>query len=220
MMPRDEGSTRFMKKRLTTDDLNAITSVTLHHYESSANSFWEGTKNHDVSQNYEAFLEALPAKNGLRILDLGCGPGRDLLYFKSLGHEPTGLDGSPTFCEMARRLSGSKVLNQNFLNLQLKPASFDGIFANASLFHVPKQELPRVLGNLKLALVPQGVLFSSNPRGNAEGWSGDRYGTYMELEEYRDLLVAAGFEPLHHYYRPAGKPNAEQPWLAVVSRGK
>lgn len=209
-----------MKKQLTSDDLKAITSTTLNHYELSARSFWEGTKEHDVSQNYLALLEALPQRQGLRILDLGCGPGRDLQYFKSQGHEPTGLDGSPTFCEMARRLSGCEVLNQNFLALNLPPSSFDGVFANASLFHVPKQELPRVLSELRKALVPEGILFSSNPRGNAEGWSGARYGCYVEFEGYREILIAAGFVPLQHYYRPPGKPRAEQPWLAVVSRSQ
>jgi SAM-dependent methyltransferase len=207
-----------MKKILTAEDLETITSTTLEHYESSAVEFWEGTKDHDVSQNYQALLEALPPTQGLRILDLGCGPGRDLLYFKSLGHKPTGLDGTPAFCEMARRLTGCEVLNQNFLKLQLEPSSFDGIFANASLFHVPRQELPRVLAELKNALVPEGILFSSNPRGNAEVWSGQRYGTYMEYDEYRELLVTAGLVPQKHYYRPPGKPRAEQPWLAVVSK--
>ncbi len=209
-----------MKKQLTSSDLDTIASVTIGHYESSALSFWEGTKDHDVTQNRQALLDALPPRKGLRILDLGCGPGRDLVAFKALGHEPTGLDGSPSFCEMARRLSGCEALNQNFLELDLAPASFDGVFANASLFHTPRQELPRVLGELKRALVPQGILFSSNPRGNAEGWSGERYGTYMEYEEYEGLLAAAGFEPLHHYYRPPGLPRSQQPWLAVVSRAR
>ena len=181
-------------------------------------TFWEGTKDHDVSQNYQALLGALPQRAGLRILDFGCGPGRDLVFFKGAGHDPVGLDGSAEFCEMARELSGCAVLNQNFLKLELAPNSFEGVFANASLFHVPKQELVRVLGDLKLALVPGGILFSSNPRGNAEGWSGERYATYMEYEEYAQILATAGFEPVDHYYRPTGKPLNEQPWLAVVSR--
>lgn len=198
--------------------MDAITAQTLQHYESSAQAFWEGTKDHDVSQNYQALLGNLPPKKPLRILDFGCGPGRDLLYFKSLGHEPTGLDGSLSFCEMAKQLSGCATLHQNFLKLRLPTAYFDGIFANASLFHIPKQELPRVLGELKAALVPSGILFTSNPRGNGEGWSGERYGTFMEYEPYRDILLAAGFNPIHHYYRPAGRVCADQPWLAVVSR--
>jgi SAM-dependent methyltransferase len=205
-------------KLLTPKDLETITARTLDHYETHAEAFWEGTKDHDVTQNYAAFLDALPKQQGLSLLDLGCGPGRDLLYFKNLGHEPTGLDGSEAFCERARAYTGRPVWKQNFLQLSLPPETFDGIFANASLFHIPQQELPRVLKELNASLKPNGILFSSSPRGSQEGWSGERYGTYMEWESYRRYLEDAGFEPLHHYYRPAGLPREQQPWLAVVSR--
>lgn len=207
-----------MKKTLSLGDLTDITSTTLDHYESLANEFWDGTKDHDVTENYTALLEVLPERDRLRILDFGCGPGRDLMYFKSLGHEPVGLDGSITFCKMARMNSGCTVLHQNFLELELPTAAFDGVFANASLFHIPSQEIVRVLQELRMALVPDGILFSSNPRGSSEGWSGDRYGTYMEWDEYRWILDQAGFEPLHHYYRPTGQPRVQQPWLAVVCK--
>ncbi len=209
-----------MKKTLSPDELEAITSRTLHHYDSQVEDFWEGTKDHDVTQNYEALLTELPSKKGLKILDFGCGPGRDLHYFKSLGHAPVGLEGSLAFCEMARRYSSCPVLHQNFLDLKLEKNSFDGIFANASLFHVPRQELERVLVNLNEALVSGGILFSSNPRGNAEGWSGERYANYLEWEEYQAYLERAGFVPIRHYYRPEGLPRSEQPWLASVSRKK
>ncbi len=193
-------------------------STTINHYESNASSFWLGTKDHDVSQNYAEFLQAMPSREGLRILDFGCGPGRDLVYFKSLGHEPTGLDGSQSFCEMARVHSDCPVLHQNFLQLELPDNFFDGVFANASLFHIPKQELVKVLVQLRNALVPKGILFSSNPRGSDEGWSGQRYGTYMESPEYLEILNTAGFIPLKQYYRPQGLPCSQQPWLAVVSQ--
>ena len=207
-----------MTKLLSPKDLEAISSSTLNHYESNAASFWEGTRNHDVTQNYEALLSALPKRQGLNILDFGCGPGRDLFYFKSLGHLPTGLDGSKEFCEMSRAYSGCPVLHQNFIHLDLPSASFDGIFANASLFHVPKQELLGVLKILSYALRPEGVFFSSNPRGSGESISGGRYGHYLEFEEYESYLFAAGLKVEHHYYRPKGLPRAEQPWLAVVAR--
>ena len=207
-----------MKKQLSSTDLETVVAVTVNHYESSAQSFWEGTRDHDVSQNYAAFIAAMPAKIGLRILDLGCGPGRDLRYFKKLGHLPTGLDGSSSFCEMARTYSGCPTLNQSFLQLSLNPSSFDGVFANASLFHVPAQELPRVLGELKAALATGGILFSSNPRGSGEGWSGRRFGNYMEWDEYKLILEQSGFTPLRHYYRPEGLACEQQPWLAVVAR--
>ena len=111
------------------------------------------------------------------------------------------------------------MLQQNFLELDLPASHFDGIFANASLFHVPGQELPRVLHELHAALKPRGVLFSSNPRGRGEeGWNGERYGTYWDWESWRVRMRAAGFDALTHYYRPAGLPRAQQPWLASVWR--
>jgi len=120
---------------------------------------------------------------------------------------------------MARELSGCEVLEQDFLALDLPEASFDGVFANASLFHVPSADLPGVLSALRRALKPRGVLFSSNPRGdNREGWQGDRYGAYHDLPRWRAFLTAAGFVELGHYYRPEGKPRAEQAWLATVWR--
>ena len=209
-----------MTKQLRPADLSEITSLTLGHYEGNALGFWEGTKDHDVSQNYTALLNALPSRLGMKILDFGCGPGRDLMYFKSQGHFPTGLDGSRKFCDMARATSGCDVLQQNFLSLELPPGAFDGIFANASLFHVPKQELVRVLRELHSTLVAGGIFFSSNPRGSHEGWSGDRYGNYMELDEYRTFLEEAGFSPMNHYFRPHGLPCSQQPWLAVVSQAR
>ncbi len=200
------------------EELSLIELTTVGHYDANADSFWEGTKDHDVSQNRDAFLSACVQGKSLDIVDFGCGPGRDLKYFKEIGHVPVGLDGSKAFCEFARRHTQCQVLQQTFLNLKLPKAAFDGVFANASLFHIPRQVLPRVLKELHESLRSGGVLFSSNPRGEGEVWQGQRYGHYMELETSRPFLEAAGFEIEHHYYRPTGKPRHEQPWLAIVSR--
>jgi len=206
--------------RLGAADLAQVTTRTLAHYDDSAQSFWEGTRHHDVSQNYAALLDAIEAPPPFTLLDFGCGPGRDLLYFRSQGHEAIGLDGSAPFVDMARANAGCEVWHQSFLKLSLPAARFHGVFANASLFHVPDQELPRVLRELHAALVVGGVLFCSNPRGqDTEGFSGDdRYGTYYRLETWRTRVTAAGFIELAHYYRPEGKPRNEQPWLATVWR--
>lgn len=208
-----------MSTRLTKAELDELSSRTLEHYNASAESFREGTRDHDVSQNYGAFLRAIVAPAPLVLLDLGCGPGRDLAYFRALGHEAIGLDGSAAFVAMARAATGCEVLHQSFLSLALPAGRFHGIFANASLFHVPRQELPRVLGELHDALAPGGVLFSSNPHGqDTEGFSGARYGSFHALETWRTLVEAAGLREVEHYYRPAGKPRSEQPWLATVWR--
>jgi len=199
-------------------DLDEIEEFTIAHYEDNAESFQVGTKDHDVSQNIDAFLSALPKEKNLDILDFGCGPGRDMCVFKSMGHRPVGLDGSKEFCKMAVKQSGCPTLNQQFLKLELEENSYDGIFANASLFHVPSKELPRVLNELHCALREDGILFSSNPRGNAEGWQGQRYGHYMEFEASETFLQQSGFKIIEHFYRPAGMPREHQPWLAIVSQ--
>ncbi len=207
---------------LTRGELETASRRTLAHYEASAESFREGTWDHDVSQNYAALLTAIAAGGKappFTILDFGCGPGRDLAYFRSLGHEAVGLDGTLRFVEMARATTGCEVLHQSFLDLALPRGRFDGVFANASLFHVPAQELPRVLEAIAATLTARGVLFSSNPRGDdTEGFSGERYGAYHTLASWRERVTAAGFEEIEHYYRPPGKPRHEQPWLATVWR--
>ena len=199
-------------------DLVEIERLNIAHYDENAESFRIGTKDHDVSQNIAALLDALPKEKTLDILDFGCGPGRDMCVFKSMGHRPVGLDGSKEFCKMAVKQSGCPTLNQQFLKLELGENRYDGIFANASLFTVPSQELSRVLKELHSALRKDGILFSSNPRGNAEGWQGQRYGHYMEFEASETFLQQSGFKIIEHFYRPAGMPREHQPWLAIVSQ--
>jgi len=199
--------------------MNEVSRLTLAHYDQRAEEFWSRTRDHDVRQNMDALLGAIEGSPPFVILDFGCGPGRDLKTFTALGHVAIGVEGSARFAAMARAYSGCEVLQQDFLKLDLPPARFDGVFANASLFHVPRLELPRVLLELHAALKPGGVLFSSNPRGgNEEGWNGGRYGAYHDLEAWRRYLTAAGFAELSHYYRPPGLPIEQQPWLASVWR--
>jgi SAM-dependent methyltransferase len=203
----------------TYEELQRIAARTLAHYNERAEAYWDGTRDHDVSQNIAALLQHVEAAPPLELLDFGCGPGRDLKTFRSLGHHATGLEGSAQLAALARAHSGCEVLEQNFLELKLPSSRFDGVFANASLFHVPSQVLPQVLCALHQALKPNGVLFSSNPRGDGqEGWNGDRYGAFHEWDSWRGYMIAAGFVELDHYFRPAGLPREQQPWLASVWR--
>ena len=205
--------------KLNPQDLEKIASLTLDYYDQRAEEFWQGTRDHDVKQNIAALLQWIEGEPPFTILDFGCGPGRDLKVFSELGHIAVGLEGAEHFAVMARTYSGCEVWQQDFLKLDLPGNHFDGVYANASLFHVPGQELPRVLLELHASLKPGGVLFSSNPRGNnEEGWNGGRYGAYYDLDTWRSYVSAAGFAELDHYYRPAGLPRKNQPWLATVWR--
>ena len=196
-------------KQMPPDELTRTSTITLAHYNEHADSFWHGTRDHDVSQNRDALLESLHGPAPLRILDFGCGPGRDLKIFRDLGHEAIGLEGAARFVELARAYSGCEVWLQDFLKLDLPAEFFDGIFANASLFHVPSQELPRVLRELWATFKPGGVLFSSNPRGeNQEGWNGERYGCYYDWPHWRELVTASRIhrdQPLLPPARPAAR---------------
>ena len=204
---------------MTHATIRDISARTLAHYEQRAEDFRDGSRDHDVSQNIGALLRHIEATPPFTILDFGCGPGRDLAAFASLGHIAIGLDGAGRFAEMARAESGCEVWQQDFLALDLPDGRFDGIFANASLFHVPSRELPRVLRQLRATHAAGGVLFSSNPRGaNEEGWNGGRYGAFHDLDAWRSHLSDAGFVELEHYYRPRGLPHEQQPWLASVWR--
>jgi SAM-dependent methyltransferase len=201
---------------LKADDLSKISAGTLAHYEERAEDFWRGTQDHDVSQNIAELLRHIEGRPPFTILDFGCGPGRDLKAFADLGHVAVGLEGAAEFAAMARAHTGCEVWQQDFLALDLPDQHFDGIFANASLFHVPAQELPRVLEELHASLKPGGVLFASNPRGNnEEGWSGERYGAYHDLETWRRYVSGrVSSSSLIITGRPACRASSSPGWRA------
>ncbi len=204
---------------LPSPELRALLDATLAHYEQRAEAFWQATRDHDVRQNRAALLAALGPGGPWTILDLGCGPGRDLKAFSELGHRAIGVEAVGRFVAMAAAHSACEVWQQDFLALDLPDEGFDGIFANASLFHVPRQSLPLVLGQLRTALRDHGVLFCSNPRGaNEEGYRDGRYGVMYDWPTWAALVRAAGFTEITHYYRPPGVSPEAARWIASVWR--
>jgi Methyltransferase domain len=186
--------------------------ITIAEYQLTAESFRVGTWEHDVSQNRNALTSAMPRVPG-RILDLA---------FQALGHEVVGLDGTPAFVTMAQAAANCPVWEQNFLNLDLPANYFDGIFANASLIHVPTVKMFGVLENLHGALTDRGALVMSMMRGDFEGLSerpdGARYVAGWEYETLAPQVEAAGFEIVDRYYRPPGLPIEQQSWLVIVAQ--
>src|SRR6516225_11194463 len=108
------------------EQLRRISELTIANYDRSAEAYWDGTRDHDVTQNYAALLGAIEGDPPYSILDLGCGSGRDLRYFRSLGHDVVGLDGSAEFVAMARSFSECVALKQDFLAMKLPESRFDG----------------------------------------------------------------------------------------------
>jgi len=211
--------------------------ATIDDYDAIAAGFDAGNANHDVSQNIEALLKPLLAKAEpgashpvLDILDLGCAGGRDLLDFARRGHRPVGLEGSSAFCELARaKVAGKEpaieVWQQNLCELSLPPTRFDGVFANAVLFHVPLECLDDVIAQIWTTLKPGGIFFASNAHGfgqDKEGWTEGRtpdtqsWVCWLSESTWRQRCEAAGFVMQDLYYRPPGRPRECQPFLASV----
>jgi len=195
--------------------------ITIAEYQLTAEDYRIGTWHHDVSQNRNALITAMHKSKG-KILDLGCGPGRDLVVFQEMGYQVTGLDATLAFVEMAQQIAGCEVWQQSFLSLDLPNSTFDGIFANASLIHVPSAEMLGVLKDLHQALNKNGILLMSMVRGDREGYSerptGFRYVTGWEYETLKLKLEAAKFQIIDYYYRPQGCPIEECSWLVMVAQ--
>jgi SAM-dependent methyltransferase len=198
------------------------TTSTIAAYDAMAEEYEAETRDRDMLADYRLFLRHLgasPKRGALDLLDLGCGPGRDLVHFARLGHRVVGVEGSTRFVERAREVSGCLVWQQDLLSLDLPPARFDGVFASASLFHVPPEALPHVLGAIRAALRPDGIFFSLNPRGHDEqGWLGPRFCFYPRVATWSRIVRAAGFHRLACAYRPPGVPRAQQVWVSTVWR--
>jgi SAM-dependent methyltransferase len=213
---------------MSSSTVRAACRATLDDYAAVADEYAAGNMDHDVSQNIDALVRPLSEQQlgrPLDILDVCCASGRDLVAFTQLGHCAVGLDGVPAFCEMSRALSGCEVWEQDLSALDLPACRFDGIFANACLFHVPRAALPGALSALHGALRPGGVLFVSNAHGfgeDTEGWTDGRtqatrsYVCWLSEESWVSICKAAGFELLELFYRPPGRPRAHQSFLATV----
>lgn len=209
-------------------ELLRASAETIADYAAVAEGYAAGNADHDVSQNINALLRAFSGRPApLDILDVCCAGGRDLATFKRMGHRAIGLDGVSAFCEMARAATGCEVWQQDLQQLSLPPAAFDGIFANACLFHVPSASLPRMLRELNSALREGGALFVSNAHGfgeDKEGWTSGRtpstrsYVCWLSEETWNRHCREAGFELIESFYRPPNRPRSQQPFLATVWR--
>lgn len=159
------------------------------YYDENAQNYFETTVEYDVSSLYGLFLPYLFPK--AKILDAGCGSGRDSQFFLTQGYDVTAFDGSSKMVELARQYTGVLVAHRTFFDVY-ETEEFDAIWASASLLHVPKPSLPSVLEKLKKALKPQGVWYMSFRHGEVEQDEGDRYFNDQTEASLRETLEHVG----------------------------
>ena len=158
---------------------------TTEYYNRNARAYYDQTVNLEISNRYNQFLKFIPL-NG-KILDAGCGSGRDSLFFKQQGYSVVSFDISKDLVDLASRLIGQKVLHMSFNELNFEN-EFNGIWASASLLHVPQEEIDDVFGKLSRALKKNGVLYASFKYGDKERKDGDRFFNDFN-EEKLNLLM-------------------------------
>ena len=198
---------------------------TLSYYDENASAFCEGTRNADMSEMRGRFLQYL--KPGTLILDAGCGSGRDSKFFMESGYRVVAIDGSEKICRLGSKYLGQEVQCRRFEEIDEKKV-YDGIWACASLLHVPHEILPKVIARLIAALVDGGVLYASFKYGEEEREAGGRYFTDLRedgwkkvLEEAEEEIKGSRLETVECFITgDVREGRGEEKWLNVVGRKK
>ena len=159
---------------------------TINYYNENAKAFIEGTVSVEFTRVQDAFLQLLPSKG--KILDFGCGSGRDTKYFLEHGYKVDATDGSIELCKLASKYTGINVKHMLFQELT-DVEKYDGIWACASILHVKRTELPEILQKMYTATKKNGVIYISFKYGSFEGERNDRHFTDMTEERMEELLT-------------------------------
>ena len=186
----------------------------MNYYDENAKEFFDDTVNADMSSHHEKFLRLMPV-NG-HILDAGCGSGRDTKIFKDLGYEVTAIDGSSEMCRLASEFSGVNVEQMQFQDIDFIN-EFDGIWASASLLHVPSNELDLVLRNLKNSLKKNGILYASFKYGDFEGERNGRYFNDLTESAAIEIFENNGFDIIETWLTHDSRLNREdERWTNIL----
>lgn len=193
---------------------------TLAFYEGHAEAYASTTMALDVADRIARFARELPA--GARVLDAGCGSGRDLVALRAAGFDPVGLDLSPRLARIAQSHSEALVEVGDLRSPPFDDASFEGIWAMASLLHLERDEVTGTLQILGRLLVPGGVLFASVKRGRGRVQDRDgRWFTLHDEEGWARHLKAAGFDIVELVGEPArrsGAGSVAPGWISSIAR--
>lgn len=191
--------------------------ATLQFYKDHAQDFVKGTLSADMSEARQHFLQCLP--ESARILDFGCGSGRDTKAFLDLGYQVDACDGSEELCRIASEVTGIPVRHMFFQDLD-ETGVYDGIWACASILHLPKEELAAVLRKIADALKKKGVLYTSFKYGDFEGMRGGRYFTNYTEDTVKVLFDSVPTLQITELWitgdvRPG---RGEERWINILAR--
>ena len=191
---------------------------TLNYYAKNTEEFIASTLEADMSKTQEKFLSLLP--KGAHILDLGCGSGRDSLCFLQQGFQVTAVDGSEELAKFAGELIGQGVVVADFKDLVLPKASFDAIWASASLLHVHSEALPGILAKVIDLAKPGAIFYMSFKYGAYEGERTGRYYTDLNEERFAEFLLKSGrsLEIIEQWVAKDVRPDKPELWLNTFAR--
>ncbi len=192
-------------------------SKTTDFYDNNAADFVSGTLYADVTYIQDRFLALLP--KGAIILDFGCGSGRDTKYFLEKGFRAEGVDGSKELCRIASETTGTTVRQMMFNELDEVDA-YDGIWACASILHLPKTELKDVLMKMVRATKSGGYMYVSFRHGDFEGYINERYFTYFMEETFDEFISDIGEIKIEDKWvsEDVRPDRREMKWLNLILR--
>ena len=190
-------------------------SNTIKYYNDNAQTYFEDTVNVDVSTYYERFEKYLNKKD--KILDLGCGSGRDSKHFIELGYNVTSIDGSIEMCKLAEKYTGQKVINKKFNELDYKD-EFNAIWACASLLHVDRSEIDDIVHKIHESLKANGIIYASFKRGDNERNVNGRYFNDLNEENIKNLFSDFLIEEI--WFNDDLRKDRDDKWINIIARKK
>jgi SAM-dependent methyltransferase len=189
----------------------------IDYYNQNAQNFFDRTIKADVHYGYTKFLPHLPPK--ARILDAGCGSGRDSLYFRNNGYDTLAFDASIEMVKLASNLLEPPALHLHFQELTFKE-EFDAVWASASLLHVPYDELPSVIQKLHISLKMGGILYATFKYGHGRREADKRI--FYDMDEQSVIsYIQPLFTPIEIWATPDNRsvaPSPHQAWLNILVR--
>jgi 2-polyprenyl-3-methyl-5-hydroxy-6-metoxy-1,4-benzoquinol methylase len=190
-----------------------LNNLTIDYYQNNAQKYFDKTVNQPMDRFYKSFLGLIP--NGGKILDAGCGSGRDMKAFSSRGYQVVGMESSENLARLAEDYTGQEILVKKFKDIDWVE-EFDGVWAMASLLHVAKKDIFFAIDKLLASLKDNGIMFISLKQGEGEFVNCGRFYSYYTEESLREVLETHNASILGLFTSERKEDN--QKWINVLLR--